>query len=279
MKRLAATSREPGKPTLRGGIDLGGTKIQTAIVDAERQGLGEARRPTPTERRPGGRRRRRWPRRMREAAEAAGVETGDLAGVGVGSPGDADEKTGVVSARPATCPAGRAASRSPKRCRSDARHRGADRQRRPGRDRGRVPPRRRARVLRRLIGVFWGTGVGGGLVLDGKPWLGPRRRRRDRPHGRQARRRQVPLRAQGLHGGLRGARGDGSRGAAPARGGRQDRPLQADGEARRDRADERHLGAGARPRRPARREADRPRDRGARHRRSPRPSTCSTPRR
>jgi glucokinase len=23
-----------------------------------------------------------------------------------------------------------------------------------------------------LIGVFWGTGVGGGLVLDGKPWLG-----------------------------------------------------------------------------------------------------------
>jgi glucokinase len=23
-----------------------------------------------------------------------------------------------------------------------------------------------------LIGVFWGTGVGGGIVLDGKPWLG-----------------------------------------------------------------------------------------------------------
>ncbi|HET7454351.1 MAG TPA: ROK family protein, partial [Solirubrobacterales bacterium] len=23
-----------------------------------------------------------------------------------------------------------------------------------------------------LIGVFWGTGVGGGLVLDGRPWLG-----------------------------------------------------------------------------------------------------------
>jgi glucokinase len=23
-----------------------------------------------------------------------------------------------------------------------------------------------------LIGVFWGTGVGGGLILDGKPWLG-----------------------------------------------------------------------------------------------------------
>ena len=23
-----------------------------------------------------------------------------------------------------------------------------------------------------LIGVFWGTGVGAGLILDGKPWLG-----------------------------------------------------------------------------------------------------------
>ena len=35
---------------------------------------------------------------LREAAEQADVETGDLAGIGVGSPGDADEKTGVVSA-------------------------------------------------------------------------------------------------------------------------------------------------------------------------------------
>jgi glucokinase len=25
---------------------------------------------------------------------------------------------------------------------------------------------------RSLLGVFWGTGVGGGMVLDGKPWLG-----------------------------------------------------------------------------------------------------------
>jgi glucokinase len=26
-----------------------------------------------------------------------------------------------------------------------------------------------------VLGVFWGTGVGGGLILDGKPWTGPRR--------------------------------------------------------------------------------------------------------
>ncbi len=29
-----------------------------------------------------------------------------------------------------------------------------------------------AREFTSLLGVFWGTGVGGGLILDGKPWLG-----------------------------------------------------------------------------------------------------------
>ena len=33
---------------LRGGIDLGGTKIQTAIIDAAGEVKGEARHPTPT---------------------------------------------------------------------------------------------------------------------------------------------------------------------------------------------------------------------------------------
>ena len=28
------------------------------------------------------------------------------------------------------------------------------------------------RPYKSLVGVFWGTGVGGGLILDGKPWLG-----------------------------------------------------------------------------------------------------------
>jgi glucokinase len=34
--------------TARGGIDLGGTKIQAVIVDAEHRPLGQARHPTPT---------------------------------------------------------------------------------------------------------------------------------------------------------------------------------------------------------------------------------------
>ena len=33
---------------LRGGIDLGGTKIQAIVVNSEHQVLGQARRATPT---------------------------------------------------------------------------------------------------------------------------------------------------------------------------------------------------------------------------------------
>ena len=29
-----------------------------------------------------------------------------------------------------------------------------------------------AAAYRSFLGVFWGTGVGGGIILDGKPWLG-----------------------------------------------------------------------------------------------------------
>src|ERR1044072_1473690 len=81
---------------LRGGIDLGGTKIQTVVVDADGTARGEARQPTPTE---GGPEdvARAMEGALREAASAAGIQPEDLAGVGVGSPGDADGDTGVVS--------------------------------------------------------------------------------------------------------------------------------------------------------------------------------------
>jgi glucokinase len=80
----------------RGGIDLGGTKIQTVVVDAENKVLGEARRPTPTKGGPEGV-AKEMEAALREAAANADLGTRDLSGIGVGSPGDADEKTGVVS--------------------------------------------------------------------------------------------------------------------------------------------------------------------------------------
>ncbi|MGN6215757.1 MAG: ROK family protein [Solirubrobacterales bacterium] len=154
---------------LRGGIDLGGTKIQTAIVDAGGKVVGEARQPTPTS---GGPQdvAKAMVEGLRAAAEEAGIETADLAGVGVGSPGDADEKTGIVSAArnlpgwegsfplaetlQETLGTGVRVGNDVQVATEAEFHLGAGRE------------------FESLIGVFWGTGVGGGLVLDGKPWLG-----------------------------------------------------------------------------------------------------------
>jgi glucokinase len=154
---------------LRGGIDLGGTKIQTAIVDASGDVKGEARHPTPTAGGPGDV-AAAMAAALREATSAAGVETAALDGVGVGSPGDADGRTGVVSGArnlpgwEGSFPLGETLAKelgAEVRVGNDVQvateaefHLGAGRE------------------FQSLIGVFWGTGVGGGLVLEGKPWLG-----------------------------------------------------------------------------------------------------------
>ena len=154
---------------LRGGIDLGGTKIQAAIVDGRGDVSGQARRPTPTS---GGPEdvAAAMAAALREAAEKAKVETADLAGIGVGSPGDANEQTGVVSSArnlpgwEGSVPLAEALSKelgtgvkvgNDVQVATEAEfHLGA------------------GQPFKSLIGVFWGTGVGGGLVLDGRPWLG-----------------------------------------------------------------------------------------------------------
>ena len=154
---------------LRGGIDLGGTKIQAAIVDGAGAVSGEARRATPTS---GGPQdvADEMAAALREAAAQAGVETGALAGVGVGSPGDADERTGVVSSA-RNLPGWEGSFPL-----ADALKEALGTEVRVGND---VQVATEAefhlgagREFQSLIGVFWGTGVGGGLVLDGKPWLG-----------------------------------------------------------------------------------------------------------
>jgi glucokinase len=158
-----------GTRSLRGGIDLGGTKIQAAIVDEAGHVVGEARLPTPTSGGPADV-ARAMSGALREAASQAAVEAADLAGVGVGSPGDADERTGVVSSArnlpgwSGSFPLGETLAEelgtavqvgNDVQVATDAEFRlGA------------------VREFASVIGVFWGTGVGGGLVLDGRPWLG-----------------------------------------------------------------------------------------------------------
>jgi len=105
-----------------------------------------------------------------DAAADAGIARSKLAGVGVGSPGEIDTRGGTVAqARNlpewiGPYPVVRELSRALRvpvaigndvQVATDAEfHLGV------------------GRPYRSLLGVFWGTGVGGGIVLDGKPWTG-----------------------------------------------------------------------------------------------------------
>lgn len=154
---------------LRGGIDLGGTKIQTAIVDSGGEVVGQARHPTPTE---GGPEdvADAMAAALTEAAKAAGVKPSELPGVGVGSPGDTNEQTGVVTN------AGNLPNWSDSFPLGETLAEALGTEIRVGND---VDVATNAefelgagRPFKTILGVFWGTGVGGGLILDGKRWLG-----------------------------------------------------------------------------------------------------------
>jgi glucokinase len=107
---------------------------------------------------------------VRQAADEAGAVPADIEGVGVGSPGAVDDRAGTV-ARARNLPdwlepyplrdvlADALGTRvwlgNDVQVATDAEFAlGA------------------ARPYKSILGVFWGTGVGGGIVLDGKPWLG-----------------------------------------------------------------------------------------------------------
>lgn len=154
----------------RGGIDLGGTKIQTVVVDENNEVLGQARRPTPLK---GGPQdvAEAMAAALRDALGEAQVELRELTGVGVGSPGAIDASAGSVGqARnlpdwEGVFPLAAALSDALEGVRV-----------RLGND---VSVATDAEVVlgagrdaRSLLGVFWGTGVGGGVVLEGKTWDG-----------------------------------------------------------------------------------------------------------
>ena len=146
---------------MRGGIDLGGTKIQAAVVDGDHAVRGETRVATPTTGGPTDV-AHAMAAALRQAAQSAGVEPSALEGVGVGSPGDVDaEKGTVTSARNLPDWEGsfplaetlsqelgtRVALGNDVQVATDAEALlGA------------------GRAYRSLLGVFWGTGVGGGEI-------------------------------------------------------------------------------------------------------------------
>jgi len=152
-----------------GGIDLGGTKIQAAVVDEHHAVLGAKRDETPLQGGPAAI-AAKMAAVLQEAAAAAGVRTSELVGVGVGSPGSVDARAGTVatarnlSGWEGVFPLGptlaqalgtRVTLGNDVQLATDAEFAiGA------------------ASAYRSLLGVFWGTGVGGGIVIDGRAWVG-----------------------------------------------------------------------------------------------------------
>lgn len=150
--------------TITAGVDVGGTKIQAVAVRARRV-VGSARAMTPltnahdviaaivTS--------------VLDALAEAKTTLDDLRAVGIGTPGEVDTPTGQVSRASnvagfdAAVPLGPLVSRAlndvPVTVDNDVRVATLGEFRRGA-----------GRPFRNLLGVFVGTGVGGGLILDGK---------------------------------------------------------------------------------------------------------------
>jgi glucokinase len=154
----------------RGGIDLGGTKIQAVIVNGRGTVISDARRQTPVTGGPPAV-AAEMAATLTDAADIAGVDTATLISVGVGSPGVIDARRGTVaSARnlndwidpfPLARELSKAVGGPPVALGNDVSV-ATDAEFKLG----------AGKPYKSVLGVFWGTGVGGGIVLDGKPWTG-----------------------------------------------------------------------------------------------------------
>jgi len=138
------------------------------VVDADNRVLGSARQPTPVGE-DGDAIAAAMANSLQESAEQAGLSAHELTGVGVGSPGTIDPARGTVTGasnlgwkdpyplaaeltRLLDC--GVSLGNDVQVATEAEFHLGA------------------GRPFRSVLGVFWGTGVGGGLILDGRPWHG-----------------------------------------------------------------------------------------------------------
>jgi glucokinase len=155
---------------LRGGIDLGGTKIQAVVVGDGNDVRGQARLPTPKDGGPDGV-IAAMAESIRTAAREASVETSALDGVGIGSPGEVDPDAGTITNAYNVVPDWNRTIEIGDILVTDLGTRiglGND---------VRVATAAEFELgagsrYRSLLGVFWGTGVGGGIILNGVPWRG-----------------------------------------------------------------------------------------------------------
>jgi glucokinase len=160
----AQEQRDPEAAPYVVGMDLGGTKILAAIVDAKGQIVAEAKRATKATEGPDAV-IKRMAQTARKATQEAGIDWSAIAGVGVGAPGPIDPESGMVYNPPNL----------------------------PGWDEVALGPRLSealgvpvylendvnlgtlgeyalgaGRDTKDMVGIFVGTGIGGGLILNGE---------------------------------------------------------------------------------------------------------------
>lgn len=154
---------------LRAGVDLGGTKIQSVIVDGAGAVRGSDRRPTP---RTGG------PADVTAAVAGSilaaiadsGAEPDEVGAVGVGSPGQIDRAAGTVTS------AGSLPGWTQEYPLAEVLTEHVHRPVWLGNDVQVAVEAEAAvgagRAFSSFLGVSVGTGIGGGLVMGGRLWLG-----------------------------------------------------------------------------------------------------------
>lgn len=151
------------------GVDLGGTNIKAGVVDAEGKVLSRVRAETQADRGPKVV-AERIASLAREAAKAAGIAPTDAIGVGVGSPGTLDLEHGIVTFSPNMrgmdgFPLRDAVSKGlgglPVALENDA-NAAARGEQWTGAGRG----------AHSMVMLTLGTGIGSGVVIEGRVWHG-----------------------------------------------------------------------------------------------------------
>ena len=160
----AQVSNDSGAGPYVVGMDLGGTKILAAVVDGEGRIAAEAKRATQAAKGPDTV-LRRMAITAREAARKANIDWSAVSAVGVGAPGPIDPKSGLVYTPPnlpgwdeiALGPRLSQALGVPVSLENDV-NLGTLGEHALG----------AGRDTKDMVGIFVGTGVGGGLILDGQ---------------------------------------------------------------------------------------------------------------
>jgi fructokinase len=146
------------------GIDLGGTKTEAVVMDAQSQILARARRPTPPEDYRG-----QIDTMVALVAEMEAAVGASSLSVGVGHPGALSPATGRIKNANSQCLNGQplkedleAALGRPVRMANDANCLAVS-----------EATDGAAAGARLVFAVILGTGTGGGIAVDGRPWTGP----------------------------------------------------------------------------------------------------------